>query len=56
MLAVFVQDAGAETTGLEVTEYVTAPPFDVEAPQETTDCAFATEAVTELGLVGALIW
>jgi hypothetical protein len=53
---VFVQAAGAVTEGLEVTEYVTAPPFELEAPQEIADCAFWFEAaVTEVGAVGAVI-
>ncbi len=51
-----VKEAGGVTDGLEVTEYVTAPPFELEAPQETTDWVFSLEvAVTDVGAVGAVI-
>ena len=53
---VFVQPAGGVTTGLEVTEYVTAPPLEVEAPQEITDWVFSFEvAATDVGAVGVVI-
>jgi hypothetical protein len=51
-----VQEAGGVTDGLEVTEYVTAPPFELDAPQEITDWVFSLfVALAEVGAVGAVI-
>lgn len=56
VLEVFVQPTGGVTAGLDVTEYVTAPPLEVEAVQEIADWAFWFEAaVGEVGAVGAVI-